>query len=226
MVLRIPSERFTAAVDDLSGLGEEESRQLETEDVTEVDYHRAPRRSRAAGGGGAGDTVGDRLPGRAAEQLERPQCLDRRTVDWPWPAVAVAGRAGRADRRRAVVEPAPPGATPGSRSGSRSPRGRPSSELSVSRGALLSVRAQEDAPLPTQGLRRDTSCTKSERYHPQWKAQKEPVARAAKAVCTITRTPYAIARSSTSNPAWWMSMGSVPAILVPSLIIAPGTCSR
>lgn len=35
LVLRIPSDDFTAAVTDLSELGEEESRRLETEDVTE-----------------------------------------------------------------------------------------------------------------------------------------------------------------------------------------------
>jgi hypothetical protein len=35
LVLRVPSDQFTAAVDDLGELGQEESRQLTTEDVTE-----------------------------------------------------------------------------------------------------------------------------------------------------------------------------------------------
>jgi hypothetical protein len=36
LVLRIPSESFTVAVDDLAGLGEEQSRRIDTEDVTEA----------------------------------------------------------------------------------------------------------------------------------------------------------------------------------------------
>jgi hypothetical protein len=35
MVLRVPSDRFATAVEDLAGLGDEESRELTTEDVTE-----------------------------------------------------------------------------------------------------------------------------------------------------------------------------------------------
>jgi hypothetical protein len=35
LVLRIPSEHFTVAVDDLAGLGDEQSRRIDTEDVTE-----------------------------------------------------------------------------------------------------------------------------------------------------------------------------------------------
>jgi hypothetical protein len=35
LILRVPSESFTAAVTDLAGLGEEQSRELQTQDVTE-----------------------------------------------------------------------------------------------------------------------------------------------------------------------------------------------
>src|SRR5215472_16147840 len=50
---------------------------------------------------------------------------------------------------------------------------------------------------------------------------------AVSAVAAISRTPYPIARSSTSKIAWWMSKSATdPGVLVPSLASAPGIESR